>query len=174
MRKGQLEIMGLAIIIVIIIFGILLSLIFLRPKESSLKPDLTDSTLASNMIDVILKTTLDCKDIELKSLLQDCAEGVVNKEYCSATDKDSCGKVTRIINESILQKTLDIWKKKYTFRASVIGGQEDLIEITNTPIVNGKIACDQDSQKYLTIISESYHLPLGNGKTMEITLYICR
>jgi len=173
-RKSQMEIMGLAIIVVIIIFGILLSLMFLKPRDSSIKLDLTDSTLASNMLNVILKTTLYCKDIELKNLLQDCAEGSKNKVYCNSSENnDPCFMVKGIINESILTKTLDVWKKQYTFRAKVIGGDE-LMMITNTAIAGGKASCDKSSRKYASIISESYPVPLRDGKTMEITLDICR
>jgi hypothetical protein len=172
MRKSQTEIMGLAIIFVIIIFGIMISLIFLRPKESS-EPDIEDSTLASNMLNVILKTTLDCKDIELKNLLQDCAEGTQNREYCGANDNKPCEKVTKIINESLLQKTLGEWNKKYTFQAEVIGGSE-LITITNTPMLGTQPACNRDTARYENVIYEAYPVPLKNGRTMEISLVICR
>ena len=173
MRKAQMEIMGLAIIVVIIIFGILLSLIFFKPADSSLKTDVTDSTLASNMLSMILKTTLDCKDLELESLLQDCAEGASNKEYCNVNDRDPCAKVEGIIRDDLLKKTLDVWKKQYTFRAAVIGSG-GLMDITNTPIVNGKPSCDIGSKKYPSIISEAYRIPLKDGRTMEITMVICR
>jgi hypothetical protein len=178
MRKAQLEIMGLAIIVIIIIFGILVSLMFFKPKESTLKTDVTDSTLASNMLSMILRTTLDCKDIDLESLLQDCAEGVSNKEYCGDNDpfdRDPCGKVFKIINESILTKTLDVWKKQYTFRATVLGApNRQLTEITNTPIVNGKASCGTSSKKYTSIIFKAQPLALKDGRTMEISLDICR
>lgn len=172
MRKSQTEIMGLAIIFVIIIFGILLSMVLLKPKES-VRPDIMDSTLASNMLNVILKTTLECKDIDLKTLLQDCAEGTTNKAYCSPTDIYPCPKVTKIINESLLQKTLDVWKKEYTFQAKVIGYDEDLITITNTEMIGDTPKCYQDTTRYDTVIYESYPVPLRDGKTMEITLSIC-
>jgi hypothetical protein len=177
-KRSQMEIMGLAIIVIIIIFGVLLSLIFFKPQDSSLKTDITDSTLASNTLNVILKTTLDCKDIELKNLLQDCAEDVRNKEYCNSTDKLPCAKVEKIINESILKNTLVVWKKQYTFRATVLetppNPSTQLMQITNTAVVNGKAACYLGSKKYTTVISESYPIPLKDGKTMEITLDICR
>jgi hypothetical protein len=177
-RKGQFEIMGLAIIVVIIAFAILLSLRFLKPSETTdLKKDITDSTLASNMLNVILKTTLKCKDIDLKSLLQDCAEGVKNKEYCAPGDNDPCGKVKGIINDSILRKTLDVWKKDYTFKATVVGASEPIFPIiTNTPTLASGPTCDkkQLGKKYTSVISESFPIPLKNGRLMEISLDICR
>jgi hypothetical protein len=177
-RKGQFEIMGLAIIVVIIAFAVLLSLRFIKPSQTTdLKKDVTDSTLASNMLNVILKTTLECKDIDLKSLLQDCAEGVKNKEYCKPGDNDPCGKVKAIINESILRKTLDVWKKDYTFRATVIGASQPIFPaITNTPILASGPTCDlkQLGKKYTSVISESFPIPLKNGRLMEISLSICR
>jgi hypothetical protein len=177
-RRGQFEIMGLAIIVVIIAFAILLSLRFIKPSQTTdLKKDVTDSTLASNTLTVILKTTLDCKDIDLKSLLQDCAEGVTNKEYCTPDDNDPCGKVKDIINKSILQKTLDVWKKDYTFSATVVGASQPIFPpITNTPILASGPTCGitQLGKRYTSVISELFPVSLKNGRLMEISLSICR
>lgn len=172
MKKSQTEIMGLAIIVVIIIFGVLLALIFFKPSQS-IKADITDSTLASSMLTVIAETTLDCKQTELISLLQDCAENVENKQYCNAADTDACGKVIGIINESILQKTLEVWNKKYSFIAEV-EGEDPFIVLTNTKIIDEEPACMFGSENYENIIYESNQYMLNTGDKMEISISICK
>jgi hypothetical protein len=174
--RGQLEILGLAIIVVIVIFAILLTLIFMpKTNKDSLESNVVDSTIASNLLNVILKTTLDCKDIELQSILEDCALGVNTKDYCqkySGYESRPCELVKMIIKENILDKTLSVWKKNYTFIA--LNGTRSLFNITNTPIcMPGKY-----SKRFSIFTSESMpvSLILDGDQKMEISisLYICR
>jgi len=166
-KKSQTEILGLAIIVVIIIIGIVLSLRFMRPNQTQeLKDAFTDSTLASNMLNVMLKTTLDCKDIELKNLLQDCAEGAQNKEYCGPEDRFPCEKAKAIIS-LLLNETLTKMNREYSFEAKI---QRDVkITLPERP------TCTESSvgTRYQTYKFQSYPLPTKRG-TMEITLAICR
>ncbi len=171
MRKGQMEIMGLAVIIIIIIFGILLSLMFLRPKESTMESDITDSTLASNMLNMILKTELECMPINMKDLLKECNNGNQAKNYCGATKEYPCDVAKKIIGDDILKKTLDVWRKKYTFLVENVGGGT-VMTISNTEDSAGKPTCMLGSRKYASIIAESF--PIGGaGQRMEATLIIC-
>jgi hypothetical protein len=160
--RAQMEIMGLAIIVVIIILGLVISLSLMRPgKLTDVSIDSQDSTLASNMLNVMLKTTLDC-DLELKNLIQDCAEGVRNKEYCSAAETDPCAKSQEIIGY-ILNETLGKMKKDYAFEAGTI------LKIPSDP------TCTKASvgKRYTSRLQESYPLPTKRG-TITITIYICR
>ena len=115
------------------------------------------------MLNVILKTTLDCKDIEIKNLYQDCAEGITNIDYCG--DNDPCHKASVVV-EDILNKTLKKWKKSYTFNASIGGSVKTLISNKDcTPAAIGI--------KYAFLESETYPIPTDKG-TMLIKLDICR
>ncbi len=168
-RKSQMEVMGLAIIVVIVIIGILLSLRFMKSSTvDETESDFTDSTLASNMLNVMLKTDLDCsgKDLEMSNLLQDCAEDVKNKDYCYVGDSDPCAKAQGII-EFLLEETLVEMKKDYYFEAKLY----DDVKIS----LPAEPTCTSESvgKAYSTRISESYPLPTKKG-TMEISLAICR
>jgi hypothetical protein len=179
--RAQLEVLGLAIIVVIVIFAILLTLIFMpKANQNSMTSDVVDSTLASNLLNVILKTTLDCKDINLESLLVDCALGNT-KDYCEKYDAYKglpCDLSKKIIKENILDKTLKVWKKNYTFSADT--GTKNLFDITNTLTSKGTAACLPRiySSRFKSFTSESYQVryALENNQYIDISvsLYICR
>jgi hypothetical protein len=180
--RAQFEILGLAIIMVIVIFAILLTLILMpKTNQNSLQSDVVDSTLASNLLNVIWKTTLDCKDINLESLLVDCAIGANSKEYCAkyaAYDGLPCDLSQKIIKEATLAKTLSVWKRNYTFRAD--SGTKNLFNITNTLTSKGTAACLPRvyTSRFKSFTSESnqvrYALDPYNYVDVSISLYICR
>lgn len=163
-KKSQAEIMGLAIVITIIVVGMIFVFKFMgNDSEDSLRQDFVDSKLASNMINVILKTTLDCKDIEIKNLYQDCARGVTHLDYCG--ESDPCIKAEQVVGE-ILNKTLDKWERNYRFTATING-------IVKTEIANNDCHPENIGTKYRKSESETYPIPTDEG-TMMIRLDICR
>ena len=76
MKKSQMEIMGLAIIVVLLTLGILFVVQFVVLKEpSDIKKTFTKSQMAANMLNSILKTnSKDCYDNTITQLLQDCTD----------------------------------------------------------------------------------------------------
>ncbi|MBU1204484.1 MAG: hypothetical protein KKE93_01085, partial [Nanoarchaeota archaeon] len=57
-KKSQAEIVGLAIIVLLITMGLLFFVKFsILDKKDDIKGSFTDSELANNMVDVLLKTT---------------------------------------------------------------------------------------------------------------------
>lgn len=171
-KRAQTEILGLAIVVIIIILGVVLSLRFIKPNQTQdLKDTFTDSTLASNMLNVMLKTTIECKDLELKTLLQDCAEGVSNKEYCEGYT-DPCVYSKKIITD-LLEGTIGSMKRDYLFETDSPTGGASSFSIS----AEDKASCTSENvgpgEDYSTRISESYPLPTKKG-TMDIILSLCR
>lgn len=163
-KKSQAEIMGLALVIMLIVVGIVFVFKFMDTgSEDSLRQDFVDSKLASNMINVILKTTLDCKNIEIKNLYQDCARGVSHLDYCG--EPNPCVKAELVVQE-ILNKTLDKWKRNYRFTATING-------VVKTEIANNDCHPENIGTKYRKLESETYPIPTDEG-TMMIRLDICR
>jgi hypothetical protein len=155
-KSAQMEIMGLAIIVLLITLGFLLYLRFSKSSDQpEIKQDFMDTKLASNLLTVILKTTDENLDMELKNLFQACAEDIKTIDYGGTNDP--CEKVNSIV-ESILDDTLKQWKKNYVLTAKVAGKQK-------THITNGDCRGDQQSETFL--------LPTAKGP-MLITLNICR
>ncbi len=111
-RKSQMEIMGLAIVVLLITIGMLFVVkINIGKKPAEFKAEFTSKQLAQNTVTAFLSTnTSDCSGMSITELLQDCVQ--------SQTDCDngevSCLYVKNAASE-IFEKTLDTWKADYYF-----------------------------------------------------------
>ena len=116
MKKAQTEIIGLAIVIILISLGMMFYFRLSRQTDSDVKQDFLDTKLASNTISVLLRTTDACLDVELKHMFQACGEGMTAPDYCGS--HDPCGYVEGTTRQ-ILDNSLAKWKKKYIFTATI-------------------------------------------------------
>ena len=154
-KKSQAEIIGLVIIVLLITMGLLFFVKFgILDKEDDIKGSFIDSELANNMVDVLLKTTTDCKESSVTDLFQDCA--AFNKIDCNGMN--SYEKLNQTI-DIIFGKTLEKWKKSYEFRA--YRGSEQILEKNYG-----------ECNRYSNRESKTYPIPTDRG-TLFITLDIC-
>ncbi|MEE9525084.1 MAG: hypothetical protein V3V78_00575 [Candidatus Woesearchaeota archaeon] len=108
-KTAQMEIMGLAIIVILLSLAILFTIQFIILKEpSETKQSFTSKQLAANTASTLLTTTTGCSDQPISALLIDCAESSL--EQCSGMNH--CTYVKQEIQE-ILNSTLDKWNRKY-------------------------------------------------------------
>jgi len=115
MKRGQTEILGLAIVIILLLLVFMFVAKYIIPsKKPDYKQQYKESQLSTNMIHSILETSANCSNLYVKELLQDC-EGP-RAVYCNGAG--SCDKSREIIGY-ILNKTLDEWNEEYEFRAFV-------------------------------------------------------
>ena len=113
-KKSQMEIMGLAIIFILVIFGVLFALRYVIMKpDTDIRKGFHDSTLAANILTAMRGTTTDCKDATVEQLLQDCA--ATKAITCGSVD--SCAKASAVIRQ-ILSETLEFWQRDYNFSIS--------------------------------------------------------
>ena len=158
-KKSQAEIVGLVIIVLLITIGLLFVVKFVVLREpSELKKGFVHSELASNMINVLLKTTTDCKGSSVTELFQDCA-GFERIDCNDDNVPDSCDKVDETI-EMIFNNSLEKWNKPYEFSAYLVGSK---------PIIEksyGKCPRNIDRE------SKTYPIPTDRG-TLFIQLDIC-
>ena len=151
MKRGQHEIMGLAVVIILIIIGLLYTAKFSSNKGFSYG-DYKQSELASGMLTTLLATTSrDCNGLSLKEILQDCADN--NGDMCNG--KNSCAYFEQQANE-IFGNTLGTWKTNYRFR--VFYNEDPIIEL-GTQCINKE--------------SEMLLLPTKTG-VLSVKLDICR
>ena len=157
-KKSQAEIVGLVIIVLLITIGLLFVVKFVVLREpSDIKEEFVHSELASNMINVLLKTTTDCRGSSVTDLFQDCA-GFVERIDCNDDNvPDSCDKVDETI-EMIFNNSLEKWNKPYEFKAVV--GSKTIRERSY-----GK--CQNTNRE-----SKTYPIPTDRG-TLSIKLDIC-
>ncbi|MBR9691285.1 hypothetical protein GOV06_00705 [Candidatus Woesearchaeota archaeon] len=108
-KKSQTEIMGLAIIIILVSLAMLFVIQFIILKQpSDIKKTFTHKELAANTVNTLLSTTTDCRELSVSQLLNDCAEG----GYTRCPVGFSCDYVEIVIQE-ILQQTLEQWSKQH-------------------------------------------------------------
>ena len=131
MKKAQTEIMGLAIIVILIIIGMFFLIKFLTMDTIDYKKEYTQVELASNMINTLLRTTSDCNGFSMTELLQDCNQD----KSIICENKDSCDYVS-LIAQQIFMETLEKWKVDYEFK--VFNNEDTLFTLGKTCISDKK------------------------------------
>jgi len=152
-RKSQMEIMGLAVIVILVALAILFTIRFVILQEpAEYKKGYTQQQLAINMVNTLLETTTaSCSDLLFKELFKDCAE--TNIIICD-NGMDSCSYIRESI-DTIFMDTLETWDIDYEFNF-VVG--------TNPPLIS-KGSCPDER------IPGSFSIPGAIAST--INLYIC-
>lgn len=85
--KAQSEIMGLAIILILIALGILFAIVFFTGSSEKGFIQIAEQELVSNTLNAMLQTTTDCEGQTIEKLVNDC-EGE-QRFFCS-NNEDSC------------------------------------------------------------------------------------
>jgi hypothetical protein len=150
MKRGQTEMIGLVVIVILITLGMLFAAQFAL-KESPQKKIFTRKGLSYSTMSTIMKTTVyedNCQgDFRNrinpqvgKDLLEDCAK---NKDYSPdgfslyhCNDEHSCVFLEKFIAE-LLNETLGSWSKHYEFSSTLIQVSGDSSEELFEPIIFG-------------------------------------
>lgn len=153
MKNGQQEIMGLAIVVILMILAVLVITKLNPNKDFSFKKDYEESELVSGLINTLLTTTIrDCNGLSLRDILQDCVVNSGNK--CSG--QNSCSYFEQQSRE-IFRNTLESWQINYEF--SIFYDKE-------SPIIKLGKRC-------ITKQSELFPMPTDSG-LLFVKLNICR
>lgn len=129
MRKGQSEILGLVMIVLLVSVGLLFVVGFLALRQASdVRQVFVDKQLAITMNDALLSSSTTCRDLSVQRLIIDCAQGA--GIFCGQS-LDSCDYVSKTI-DGVLNDTLAQWGKEYRY---TITGENSIpyVSISNGP-----------------------------------------
>ena len=176
-RSGQMEMIGLVVIVILITLGILFMAQFAL-KEKPTKKIFTRKGLATSTMSAIMKTTVSADDCgfltELPQIegriLEDCADNfeLDSDDYYTYNCRgmNSCDFLEVFIAER-LNESLAQWNKRYEFSSWIIRGSEkkDLIKTISSDRGGCPRGRDRDT-------SSPYPLSTPGG-FVESVLYIC-
>ena len=123
MKKGQTEILGLAIVVVLVLVATTFVIRFLVDKSpADYRKSFVAEQLASNMVGALIGTTTDCSQRAITELLQDCSQsGTI-----TCNNKNSCDFVEDT-TKFIFSQTLDKWNYKYEFKVYYASNPNQLL-----------------------------------------------
>lgn len=147
-RSGQGEILGLAVVVILVIVGFMLAVrLGGIGKSSSVKQVITDRQTASAMIDVMLHTNLDCKDITLSEVIQDCANPDSTFEYCGLPKRLACDEA-EYVTGTIVERTLREWGRGYLLKVYTGSGEDLEIKFEHSYMDCGKGLSDAEKERF--------------------------
>lgn len=156
-KKSQMEIMGIAIVVVIISLVLVFVINYAaHRKPTEYRKEYAGSQLATNVVKTLLSTTaVDCYDMTFSELFQDCVEG--SSVICGDLDaSDSCTFV-QDRTSLILNDTLGKWAIEHEFK----------IEWLDQNILINECPGKPKSKR-----TKPYPIQTDIG-TMTVLLYIC-
>ncbi len=154
-KKSQMEILGLAIVVALVLVATIFVVRFLVVKApTDYRKGFVSSELATNMLSTFLKTSAkDCSLLTMTELLQDCAQ---SKSIICDNGQDSC-RYAESTASFIFGKTFDNWNAQYEFRAYTDA---------NSPLIKIGKPCQSAKR------SKLFPIPI-NTATMYTQLDIC-
>jgi hypothetical protein len=178
-KKAQMEVLGLAIVVVLILVATIFIIRFFVFKTSTdYRKGFVSTELASNMLSTFLSTNAeDCYQMTMTELLQNCAlygfggkcvdEGVTygctqcsNQEYSCEFIKSSA--------TSIFQETLDKWSIRYILLA-YIDINSPFIQIIDPISTSKGLQCPEKKSKLFPVPVDP-----TSAITMFVNLDICQ
>jgi len=118
-KKSQTEIIGLAIVVILIAFGIVFMIKYMATKKPvEYQKEYSQAELASNIINTLLKTTTeDCLELSFADLYKDCGENIDEGGSIDCdgnTIPDTC-RYSQEETKDVLDGTLKAWGMNYEF-----------------------------------------------------------
>jgi hypothetical protein len=114
-KKSQMEIMGLAIIVILVALGLLFVLLWVAKTPPTKQVQRAkESVLAANFMNTMLGTTTGCNQRTVRELLQDCA---LTGGSTPCADRTSCAFAHEAI-QHMLDETFLHWHLPYHLNMS--------------------------------------------------------
>jgi hypothetical protein len=167
MKKAQTEIIGLAIVVILLILGSTFVIKFIiGTKPPEYKKDFTQSQLASNMLNTFLETTAKDCPYKMKDLLQSCGSNtniICDKAQPNIAPCDYVKQEAETIFKNTLFDTnIHVWMTQYYLSFYPPNNQEFHL----SSLSSSENPCKTDKE------SDMYTIPTKSGP-LSVTLDIC-
>ena len=141
MRKAQIEIMGLVVVVVLVVIGMFFSLTLKTPTNTRpVSQVYGDEKLASDFLITFLETTEPTCEKTMRDIVIDCIKQRtlgVSRLLCGG--EESCSFINSTLY-NITSQTLDPWGISYTITFSHVQGGEtnEIVRVDHTGCNDGK------------------------------------
>jgi len=175
-RKAQMELIGIAVVMVLIILGVTFYLTLSMKAPSKTHESFMRKELSQNIVDSIVKSRTTCKELDFATVLEDCAKYQTARGSLECEPDGSvksCAYAEQAIGE-ILENVLGSRYMMYTFTATIteVGNKTSIFSVSE--ITSGD-PCTEDAIKLgLTEVETPgiQPIPLYPG-TLTLMLRIC-
>ncbi|MBN2422451.1 hypothetical protein JXB41_04450 [Candidatus Woesearchaeota archaeon] len=165
-KKSQMEIFGIAFIVILLVFGLIFFVGSKIKKQKSAKDSYLATEVAQNLLNSMFKAT-SVTGLSVEDCVQDIVE---TNNKCTRSGTDTSLKYTRDIIDIILRQTVELWGRKY--RLTIKQNNENIKSVSPdsqvfTPIDGGCRDLDEKEAP------GRLFLP-AKGGTIIIVLEICK
>ncbi len=167
-KKGQLEMIGIALVIVLIIIGATVFITLSIRPQSNVHTTFAQKELAQNIVDALVKTSTSCEGLDFAGVLEDCAKNEDHALICADT-RSTCDyareEIANILNIILAEKEVE-------YRFSIREGDQFIADgfydittsgCTKELIDNGRVTVETPGVQ---------PIPLYPG-TMTLMLQLC-
>ncbi len=174
-KKGQLEILGMAIVMVILLFAFIIYLRFTSEPPAPVE-NFFFSQLPSQTLSTILGTTTDCRDLKVGVLIADVASHTDSSGGIDTGQLISCGggrtSETEVFDPAnsvivdIFARTFDDAAISYEFSVALRSS------VTSVPVRLYDTSSPVDCSNARRVDAETFLIQSDNGP-VEVTLRVC-
>jgi len=170
MKKAQMEILGIAIVVVLATLGMLFVVKYSMTSSKTTQSYKTTAT-AENFLSVLMATSTDCNGLIFSDVLKGCASGTVD---CNGEDACDYAKtmMTNLLDASLGVQSLSYYVM--AFKEDKDNNEPIKIEIESEDGCVKEGVCTVDASKGCTGKREAAQrfLPTASG-TRTLVFYIC-
>ena len=126
-KRGQMEIMGLAVVVILVIVGITLLIRFSLTPAKQTKEKFEAGQLPETIITALEQSTTDCQEQSMANLIEDC--GAFGGTIQCEPGKNSCQYTQESINGVLVELLERMLKYKYkVIKVESKGKPEEIVK----------------------------------------------
>jgi ABC-type transport system involved in Fe-S cluster assembly fused permease/ATPase subunit len=139
--KAQMEIIGVLLIVIILIFAaVLMIMININRAMKTPASTVADAEMAQSLIDAVMNTRAK-NNFRISEIVANCFDARKN-DLCKESDIDTCCKYAQLSIEDAMIASLQSWKKSYRLDIYQKGTNNRIIQL-----ITNDAACKESSLK---------------------------